>query len=154
MSLWTPSGEHEVVREGSAPGEPGPSERPATGDDVPRAPGGPGDAPGPAEMEELRRQLAAAPAEVVVANHCYGLFELAAVYLSQTPPKLDGGRLAIDALGCLVEGLGDRLGESAAALREALAQIRLAYVQLEAAGADPPNTGPTAANGASGGTPA
>ena len=84
-------------------------------------------------VEELRRQLAEAPAEIVVANHCYGLFELAAVYLSQPPPLLAQARLAIDALGYLVDGLGDRLGEADPSLQDALAQIRLAYVQLEAA---------------------
>lgn len=85
-------------------------------------------------MEELRRQLAETPAEAVVANHCYGLFELAAVYLSQTPPLLDQAQLAIDALGYLVDGLGDRLGETAGTLKDALAQIRLAFVELARAG--------------------
>jgi len=85
-------------------------------------------------MEELRRQLAGTPAEAVVANHCYGLFELAAVYLSQTPPLLDQAQLAIDALGCLVDGLGERLGGTADTLRDALAQIRLAFVELARAG--------------------
>jgi lysozyme family protein len=84
-------------------------------------------------MDELRRQLADAPAEVVVANHCYGLFELAALYLSQDPPLLDQAPLAIDALGCLVEGLGARLGETQGPLTEALAQVRLAYVLVAAA---------------------
>jgi hypothetical protein len=69
---------------------------------------------------------------VVVANHCYGLFELAAVYLSQSPPRLEPARLAIDALACLVDGLGERLGEAHPSLRDALAQIRLAYVQISA----------------------
>jgi hypothetical protein len=92
-------------------------------------------------MEELRRQLAGTPAEAVVANHCYGLFELAAVYLSQNPPLLDQARLAIDALGCLVEGMGERLGEPAGTLKDALAQIRLAYVELakEAEAGAPPS---------------
>ena len=71
--------------------------------------------------------------EVVVANHAYGLFELAALHLSSQPPHLSQARLAIDALGALVEGLGDRLGEVEAALKEALAQIRLAYVQISEA---------------------
>ena len=58
-----------------------------------------------AEVEAMRTELANSPVEIVVANHCYGLFELAAVYLSQLPPLLDQARLAIDALGCLVDGL-------------------------------------------------
>lgn len=147
MSLWTPSGEHRVDR----PGGGGPSGQGGPGGGTP--PGGAGDpgaggGPPPgepepalseedqaarAELDELRRQLAATPAEVVVANHCYGLFELAAVYLSQSPPSLFPARLAIDALGLLVEGLGERLGEAEGPLREAVAQVRLAYVQLDAA---------------------
>ena len=45
----------------------------------------------------------------MIANHCYGLFELAAVYLSSVPPKLEDAQLAIDALAAIVEGLGERL---------------------------------------------
>jgi len=81
----------------------------------------------------MRAQLANTPAEVVVANHCYGLFELAAIYLSQTPPMLFQARLAIDGLGHLVNGLKGRLGEAEPSLLEALSQLRLAFVQLEGA---------------------
>jgi hypothetical protein len=81
-------------------------------------------------MAELRQQLADTPARTVVANHCYGMFELAALHLSLEPPKLDQARLAIDALGLLIEGLGDRLGEEGTHLREGLTQLRLAFVRL------------------------
>ncbi len=77
--------------------------------------------------------MAGTPPEVVIANHCYGLFELAAVYLSSSPPQLAEARLAIDALGYLVDGLGPRLGASSSTLHDGLAQIRLAYVQLDSA---------------------
>ena len=86
-----------------------------------------------AQMEELRDQLARTPAEVVVANHAYGLFELAALHISLDPPQLDQARLAIDALGFLVEGLGARLGEPFDDLTNALGQLRMAYVQIQAA---------------------
>jgi len=89
----------------------------------------------PEAMDELRATLADADPAVIVANHAYGLFELAAVYLSTQPPKLLEAQLAIDALAALAEGVGDRLGEAAEPLSEALAQIRLAFVQLSAAGA-------------------
>lgn len=82
------------------------------------------------QMEALRRQLVSTPAAVVVANHAYGLFELAAIHLSERPPRLDDARLAVDALGSLVDGLGSRLGEAAPSLRQALDQIRLAFVQI------------------------
>src|SRR5580693_2464508 len=108
-TLWTPSGEHPVEPEGPA------------GASGPRGAGAPDplegsdesdfdEAADAAEVEELRRQLAETPADIVVANHCYGLFELAAVYLSQRPPLLFEAQLAIDALGALIEGLVGRLG--------------------------------------------
>ena len=73
-----------------------------------------------------------------MANHAYGLFELAAMHLSQAPPGFVQARLAIDALGALVEGLAGRLGEAEPSLVDALAQIRLAFVQIQATGAAVP----------------
>ncbi|MUH52756.1 MAG: hypothetical protein F2789_16285 [Actinobacteria bacterium] len=85
-------------------------------------------------METVRRQLAEVPAEVVVTNHVMGLYELGAIHLSATPPDLVQAALAIDAVACLVEGLGDRLGDEATTMRDALANIRLAFVQIKNAG--------------------
>lgn len=82
-------------------------------------------------MEDVRRQLAEVPASVVVANHVMGLYELAAIHLSAIPPDLNQAVLAIDAVACLVEGLGDRLGEDAATMCDALANIRIAFVQIK-----------------------
>jgi hypothetical protein len=105
-------------------------------------------------MIELRQQLADTPARTVVANHCYGLFELAALHLSLDPPKLDQARLAIDSLALLVEGLTTRLGEEEANLREGLTQLRLAFVRLggtsTADESATPDGAPTEARGASG----
>ncbi len=86
----------------------------------------------PEEIEALRSELAAADPTVVIANHCYGLFELAAVYLSEQPPLLEQAQLAIDALAGVVDTLGERLGDSTGPLSEGLAQLRLAWVQLKA----------------------
>lgn len=134
-SLWTPEGEHRVPRR----------DEPASGATPPPVPPleprpDTGEAPGEADREELarqldelRHQLLATPVEVVVANHGYGLFELAAIHLSQRPAGVEQARLAIDALGCLVEGLAGRLGEAEASLVDALAQIRMAFVQIQAA---------------------
>ena len=44
-------------------------------------------------------QRTSRPVEVVVANHAFGLFELAALHLSLQPPQLDEARVAIDAGG-------------------------------------------------------
>jgi len=115
-SLWTPEGERPIDRgRGSA--------------EEAEAP----DAPTEAEIEALRAQLAQTPAAVVVTNHCLGLWELAALHLSLQPPQLDQASVAIDALGAVVERLEGRLGEDEATLRDALAQLRLAFVQVMAA---------------------
>lgn len=107
-SLWTPDGEHEPeIDEADA-----------------RAMA--------EEMAEIRRQLAEVPASQVVANHVMGLFELAAIHLSAAPPILSEAALAIDAMGAIVEGVGaDRLGEAGPTLEDALAQIRMAFVQVK-----------------------
>jgi len=86
------------------------------------------------ELDLLRRELATSDPAVVIANHCYGLFELAAVYLSAQPPRLTEAQVAIDALGGIVDALDDRLGEAAEPVADGLAQLRLAWVQLQAAG--------------------
>jgi hypothetical protein len=88
-------------------------------------------------IQDVRRRLAEVPAEVVVTNHVMGLYELAAIHLAATPPVLRQAALAIDAVACLVDGLGDRLGEEAATMRDALTNIRLAFVQIKAGTAPP-----------------
>ena len=85
------------------------------------------------ELERLQAELAGSDPAVVISNHCYGLFELAAVYLSLQPPRLSEAQMAVDALAGVIEGLGERLGDSAEPLKEGLAQLRLAWVQLAAA---------------------
>ena len=57
----------------------------------------------------------------------------AAIHLGAIPPRLSQASLAIDAVGCLVEGLGERLGPEIATLTAALSNIRLAFVQIKAA---------------------
>jgi hypothetical protein len=134
-SLWTPSGEHFPKREGND--EAGPPPGQAGDTDVtgasPETPLTEEQAAAQAEVDAMRAQLAHTPAEVVVANHCYGLFELAAIYLSQSPPQLFQARLAIDGLGALLDGLRGRLGEAEPPLLESLSQLRLAFVSLEGA---------------------
>jgi hypothetical protein len=131
-SLWTPGGERPVERGGGAP-------------PPPPGPGGPGDELTleqqqqlAQEMAQMQAELASVPASVVIANHAIGLFQLAAIHLNQRPPNLEEARLAIDALAALVEGLAGRLGEEESALRDALNQLRMAFVQLsQSGGAEP-----------------
>jgi hypothetical protein len=135
-SLWTPGGEHPVGRGSQGGGGPdrGAGDRPGRGrppQDV-DAPGGGEQMPTEEELAALRDQLARTPASVVVANHCLGLWELAALHLSLHPPQLDQAAVAIDALGAIVERLEGRLADEEATLREGLAQLRLAFVQVKA----------------------
>ncbi len=146
-SLWTPGGEHEVPREpaggaaggGGEPDGPDDSDLDDDRDDELDDELDPELAEAEAalrdELDAARERVASAPASQVVANHAMGLYELAAIHLSSQPPHFDDAALAIDALGALVEGLDDRLGEATPLLREALQQIRLAFVQLKAAAA-------------------
>jgi len=132
-SLWTPSGEHFPKKEGDGAAVPPSS---GVGDSAVTQPSpthAEAQAEAQAAVDAMRAQLANTPAEIVVANHCYGLFELAAVYLSQEPPMLFEARLAIDALGALLDGLRGRLGEAEPSLLESLSQLRLAFVSLEGA---------------------
>ena len=134
-TLWTPEGEHPVDRE---PGQaqPGPTPPSDPGRRPPAGGGGPqSEEELEAHLAELRDQLAKTPAAVVIANHAFSLFELAALHLSLQPPQLGDAQLAIDALGALAEGLGARLGEYETQLRDGLAQLRMAYVQISAASA-------------------
>ncbi|MBU6328633.1 MAG: hypothetical protein KGR18_01605 [Acidobacteria bacterium] len=143
MSLWTPDGEVPIDRRRPA-GDPSPAETL------------PGDLPGGlpdlddlspeeraqveamiAEMAETQRQILAAPAAVVVANHAMGLFQLAALHLKQPEPDLAAARLAIDAMAGLLDGAGPRLGEDGDTLREALAEAQRAFVARSSAAGSP-----------------
>jgi hypothetical protein len=142
-TLWTPSGERPIRR----PSPPSEQPTPARSARAPEGHGASGDDRGPddhedasLDEEELRRvrdHLAATPADVVIANHAYGIFELAGLHLSLDPPQLDQARLCIDAFALLVDGLGDRLGDPASQLREALSQLRLAFVAVASASGHP-----------------
>ena len=143
MSLWTPDGEVPVERS-----------RPTTG-------GTPGSMPPPgtpdlddlspaeraqveemiAEMAEAQRQVLAAPAAVVVANHAMGLFQLAALHLKQNRPDLAAAQLAIDSMAGLLDAVGDRLGEDGETLREALTEAQRAFVVRSSAADEEPAAG-------------
>jgi hypothetical protein len=125
-TLWTPDGERPVRRSDPTPAPPASSEAVSEPD------GEPTDEEMAAEMAELAEQLASTPAEVVVANHAYGLFQLASLHLSLQPPQLDQARIAIDACGALIEGMEGRLGEAESQLVDGLAQLRMAFVQIRA----------------------
>jgi hypothetical protein len=143
LSLWTPSGEHRV--------DPATKDAPTT---TP-ATGAPAEDDGPsledltpeqrAQVEEMNRQMEAArvnrqmeaararmlqlPAGSVIGQQALQFYELAAIYLSEDPPRLVDARLAIDALAAIIERLGSGLGEAEQPLRQALHQLQMAFVE-------------------------
>ena len=143
-TLWTPGGEVPVDDRPSTAGPSGSS----AADDAAEAPEGFDlDSLSPEEREqaeqyirelaESRERLKSVPASVVVSNHAMGLYELAALHLASQPPNLTEATVAIDALGALLDGMKGRLGEPEATLREAMSQIRMAFVQLKNRPQDP-----------------
>ncbi|MGI8777124.1 MAG: hypothetical protein ACR2LJ_06980 [Acidimicrobiales bacterium] len=131
-TIWTPSGERPVHRDDSP--APPPRRTPPSAPGAGAGPGAgqaePGEEEMAARMAEVQRELLQTPAVVVIANHCIGLFQLAALHLDQEQPNLPQAQLAIDALGAIVEGLGERLGDDEGPLRDALTSLRLAFVEV------------------------
>jgi hypothetical protein len=132
MSLWTPQGEHPIDDD-RGDGSPT-ADRPSAGpeEELSDEEREQFEAMA-AEMAEVKRRLASVPAAQVIANHAIGLFELAAIHLQASPPNFAEASLTIDALAAIVDGLGPRLEGHELALRDALSQIRLAFVQLKSA---------------------
>lgn len=131
MSLWTPDGERRVDPAATEPTPAGPG--PVGPDGQRLTPEQEAEAQQiAAEVQAVRDQLSQVPAAVVIANHAMGCYELAAIHLSHQPPRLAEAQLAIDAFGALLGALSGRLGDDEATLQDALAQIRLAFVQIKA----------------------
>lgn len=139
-SLWTPGGEVPVGPDrGRAPTPPPASPADDQTDLAPPPASDLDEAELRARVEAFQRQLLAAPVEDVVVEHAIGLYELAALHLSQPSVRAEAARLAIDAFAALVEHLPGRLGPAEAELRSLVHQLRLAYVQVTSQ-AGPPGT--------------
>lgn len=131
MTLWTPGGDVPIERNR-------PASRPSDTEGFDPFDGRDLDDLSPAErqqveamiaeMAEAQRQVLAAPAAVVVANHAMGLFQLAALHLKQPEPDFDAARLAIDTMAALLDAAGDRLGEDGATLGEGVLELQRAFV--------------------------
>ena len=134
MSLWTPDGEHEIDRSSSEnpiadieedtnlEDLPGFDELTTEQQEQARAMA--------AELAAARQRLSQTPAAEVIANHVMGIYELAAIHLSDETPKLNEAQIAIDAMTGIVEALEGRLGENENVIKDALQQIQMAYVQV------------------------
>jgi Domain of unknown function (DUF1844) len=92
----------------------------------------------PDQLEQLREQLASVAAGDVVAEAALSLIALAYVRLGIPPEQharfrdLDQARLLVDALGGVLSATEGRLGAPEAGLRDALANLRMAYAEVAA----------------------
>ena len=124
-TFWTPSGERPIPKD-----EPGAAPQPPSGPQ-PGAGGEEIDEELAAEFMAMQQQMLRTPAAIVVANHCIGLVELAALHLGQRPPNLADAQVAIDALAGMIDAVGARMGENGPPLRQALNQMRMAYIEAK-----------------------
>lgn len=132
--MWTPDGEHEIDRSSSEnpiadtdedtnlEDLPGFDELTTEQQEQARAMA--------AELAAARQRLSQTPAAEVIANHVMGIYELAAIHLSDENPKLNEAQIAIDAMTGIVGSLEGRLGENENVIKDALQQIQMAYVQV------------------------
>jgi hypothetical protein len=127
-TLWTPDGERDVPPADSNDGDAG--ESPETQPEPELTPEQQEQAKQMAkELAEARARILATEASTVVANHAFGIYELAAIHLTADEPKMSEAQVAIDALNALVTGLAGRLGENETVLTDALQQAQLLFVQ-------------------------
>ncbi len=144
-SLWTPDGERPVARPDAPEGSPAAASADA-GEPLRAAAEALGidlDSLTAEERQELaaelgemmrvRREIAATPAAEMISNHLIRFLDLATIYLEGEPPAFAEAATAIEAFRCVLEGIGDRLGEHQAMLTEALGQVQMIFVQVKQA---------------------
>jgi hypothetical protein len=89
-------------------------------------------------LEEMREQLASFSAGDVIAEAGLSLVTLAYVRLGVPPEQheqyrdLEAARLLIDALGGMLAAVEGRVGAAEPGLRDALAGLRMTYVEVAA----------------------
>ena len=92
----------------------------------------------PEQLEQLREQIASVPADAVVTETAAQLVTMAWMRLGLPPEEyarfrdLDAARLLIDAFGGLLAATEGRLGAPEPSLRQALADLRLAFAEVAA----------------------
>ncbi len=134
-SLWTPYGEEPVPPAGA--GSPPPGGGAGGPGGGPPGGGPPGDmAPediDPEQMREMLTRLAETPVEAIVTQFAVELQEIAVLHLglaAERPESLAQAALAVDAMAGLVDAVGDRFGPNAEPLRQAVAALKLGFVEV------------------------
>ncbi len=142
MTIWTPSGEHEVPRDSGGDPRAAPPDqtsdvhasRPKSGDQTAGPP------PGQPEMDpqmqqemeqqlaEIRQRILQTPIEAMLAQHFVGLYEIAAIHMSAEVPNLHSARLAINAMDGILSATEGELGDAEESMQSMLHQLRMAFV--------------------------
>ncbi len=86
-----------------------------------------------AEMMRVRQEIASTPAAEMISNHLIRFLDLATIYLEGDPPAFAEAATAIEAFRCVLDGVGDRLGDHRSMLTEALGQVQMIFVQVKQA---------------------
>jgi len=148
MTIWTPSGEHEIPRNSSD--SPDQSKQVKSGGQAAEPVGsGPDGEIDPEVQQQYEEQLAEisqrileTPIETMLAQHFVGLFEIAAIHLSADSPNLHNARLVINAMDGMMSATEGELGNAEEPMQSMLHQIRMAFVSVskgsQAVKDDPP----------------
>lgn len=84
-----------------------------------------------AEMGRVRQEMLSVPAAEIVANHLMGIYELGAIHLGENPPNFAEATVAIEALRAVLDRLEGKFDDAEPVLKQALAQLQQAFVQLK-----------------------
>ena len=87
----------------------------------------------PSRCARCSTRLAETPVEAIVTQFAVELQEIAVLHLglaAERPESLAQAAIAIDAMGAIVDAVGERFGPNAEPLRQAVAALRLGFVEV------------------------
>jgi len=87
----------------------------------------------PSELEAEIDYLRTTPVTDIIANQLFVLFQIAAMYLGESPARLADAQLVIDVASSMITTGSTRLGEHGELYKTALAELQQAYVRASAA---------------------
>lgn len=85
--------------------------------------------PTPEDLEAEVNYLRTTPVADILANQLFVLFQIAAMYLAETPPRLNDAQLVIDVASAIIKSGDQRLGDHIHLYKNALAELQQAYVR-------------------------
>ncbi len=86
----------------------------------------------PGEFDEEINYLRTTPITDILANQLFVLFQIAALYIGETPARLEEAQLVIDIASSIITTGEGRLGEHQTIYKNALAELQRAFVRASA----------------------